>query len=147
MSQSLGPAFQGLPVVHSEFVDQNNHITGPWYRFMLTTWQKIGAGVSNDVTLGTLQLQANHNETLANQAQTSANGAQGSADTNSAAIEAETQRSIAAENTLQVEITSLANQIDGLSVVGVAGVPTGTPVASLAITHDGTSYLIPLYAP
>jgi hypothetical protein len=145
-SSNIGAAYAGLPVAMSQVLMPTGRMQGHWYRFFQTLWQKNFAGIPNDITMGTLQLQANHNAAQTAIAQDTANTAGTSAGAANAAVAAETERSIAAENNLQGQITVLATHLGQLQVGGVGAAPTGVPVAGLNVTIAGVNYVIPLYA-
>jgi len=140
-------AYVGLPVALAPVLTPKGHMTGHWYRYFQSLWLKTSSGLPAAITLGSLMTQQNHTAAQLANTTVTAGGASTSAAAANAAVTAETERSIAAEDNLQTQINSLAQAVDGLTISGTTGSPpAGSPVNSLQVTHGGVNYLIPLYA-
>jgi len=136
-----------MPDAVTQVISSNGIMHEGWYRFFHNLWLKNNSGIANNVTLGTLQ----------NQAQ--AAQATGTAATNT--IAAESQRAQGAENQLQANITAVNNSltttdqtVSGLQTqlgsVSFGAVASGAPGAAAGVLHltiNGTSYVLQLYSP
>lgn len=47
---------QGFPQMETPMTDANGRVTRPWYRFLISMWQKTGQGTSQGSTAAYLQL-------------------------------------------------------------------------------------------
>lgn len=141
-ASSASALFQALPAAISQVLGSDGTMKEAWYRFFQMIWLKNSSGISNDVTLASV---ANSAET----AQLTADAAQTTATNAANAVQAETDRAVAAEANLQVQINNNNGAVNArFGAVNSFGNTTSTVGAQagwINVTVNGTVYVMPLY--
>lgn len=141
-SGSPSALFQALPAAISQVISAGGVMNEAWYRFFQMIWLKNSSGISNDVTLASVADAAQTAQLTADAAQTTATNAAN-------AVVAETNARIAADNSLQGQITSNNNALNArFGAVNSFGNTTGAAGAQagwVQVTINGTAYVMPVY--